>query len=519
MSHVSSIKMRRVFICACLLLPIYDSSLFAALPDAGQLLREQQPQRQIPERTTLPEKGSVKEGRISGSGMKIVVKEYRFTGFEALVKESELQKLVADTIGKELDDGDLDGILKRINEFLRKKGWNLAESYLPVQDITSGIVEISLDKNISDGNMTFNRDKSVRVCSRVLSAIGNEGVRSGQSINERKLERSVLLMNDLPGVSANGGLVKGTVPGSTGVVVDVTEGQLLSGAVWEDSFGNYYTGVWRSSALVSLNDPFGCGDQFSFIGTASENFHQGKFAYNRPLGSSGLKANLFFSPMHFKIGKDFSALDVRGKGWVLDADISYPLLRGRLSNVTAMVGYERMFSSGTILGTKFSESRVNSCLIGLKGDIYDQAGGYSTWNGSVTAGTVNDSSLITDPSLIPIEGGFTRANMGFARLQQLSEMVSLNLSWVAQISLVNLDSSQKIYLGGPFGIRAYPIGEASGDAGQLFNIDLRLKLPVPARYGTVQLSGFYDAGRITMHIKPWANSIFTATGENTYWLQ
>ncbi len=81
----TSPRMRRVFICACLLLPLFDSPLFAVQPDAGQILREQQPQRQIPERTTLPEQERVKELRASGSGVKVVVKEYRFSGFEALV--------------------------------------------------------------------------------------------------------------------------------------------------------------------------------------------------------------------------------------------------------------------------------------------------------------------------------------------------------------------------------------------------------------------------------------------------
>jgi hypothetical protein len=53
----------------------------------------------------------------------------------------------------------------------------------------------------------------------------------------------------------------------------------------------------------------------------------------------------------------------------------------------------------------------------------------------------------------------------------------------------------------------------------MVNVDLRVNLPMPARYGTLQLSGFYDAGQITMHINPWMNSIQTMTGENSYWLK
>ena len=33
------------------------------------------------------------------------------------------------------------------------------------------------------------------------------------------------------------------------------------------------------------------------------------------------------------------------------------------------------------------------------------------------------------------------------------------------------------------------------------------------------MSGFYDAGLITLHKNEWANSINTATNKNNYWLQ
>ncbi len=442
---------------------------------------------------------------------------YNISGIQ--VSTNELQKQVADTVGRELSEGELKNQLARIDAFLKTKGWFLAQSYMPEQDVTSGIIEIRLAQSVSDGNMTFNRDKKVRLNSGVLPAMGKEAVHSGQAINERRLERSVLLMNDLPGVSAHALLVKGTVPGSTGVAVDVSEEPLLSGAVWGDNFGNYYTGRWRSSALLNINDPFGFGDQFSFIGTLSDGLRQGKFAYTCPVGSSGLKASLVYSPMHYEMHHELIALNVRGQGETMDAGLSYPLVRSRLSNVTATAGYERKVLSDTMLGSRISDKTLNSCTIGLKGDLFDQVlgGGYSTWNANVTTGTLNER--IADLSLSGTQGGYTHVNMGLARLQRLSGLLNLNLSWAAQFSPANLDSSEKFYLGGPYGVRAYPIGEASGDAGQLFNVDLRLKLPVPERYGSVQLSGFYDAGRITIHIDPWTNSIQTATGENTYWLQ
>jgi len=102
----------------------------------------------------------------------------------------------------------------------------------------------------------------------------------------------------------------------------------------------------------------------------------------------------------------------------------------------------------------------------------------------------------------------------------LFERVSINASYSGQLSLNNLDSSEKFILGGPTGVRAYPVGEASGDEGNLFNVDLRFDLPLPSVLGSLQLSGFYDAGQITLHKSQWSNSnIDNATNRNDYWLQ
>ena len=77
------------------------------------------------------------------------------------------------------------------------------------------------------------------------------------------LERGLLLLNDLPGISAQAKLDPGSEPGTTRLSVDVTEGPLISGSAWADNFGNRYTGAERLNAQVNWNNPSGAGDQAS----------------------------------------------------------------------------------------------------------------------------------------------------------------------------------------------------------------------------------------------------------------
>jgi hemolysin activation/secretion protein len=511
--------MQRVIAWFCLLLPMLESPLLAAQPDAGQILRQQQPQRLLPEKASFPEPERTETVRPSASGIKIFVKSYRFTGFGALVQEHELQALVADATGRELSDRELDGLPARVDAFLKTKGWFLAESFLPEQEVTSGIIEIRLDPGGSDGFISFRKDKTVRLCTGVLSAIGNDAVQNGKAIDERKLERAMLLMNDLPGVVANADLKKGSVPGSTEVSVDVSEGPLMSGAVWEDNFGNYYTGWQRFSGMLDFSDPSGCGDRLTFMGNTSDGLRQGLIFYSYPLGSNGLKGTLDCSSMNYEMHKELSALDVMGQAQMLGAGLSYPLVRSRQSNVTATARIDRMILSDKILSNEIHDRTVNIVTMGLKGEYYDAflGGGYNNWSAKVAMGSVDER--ITNVMLSDVPDTFSHVNLGLNRLQKVTGSVDLNLAWTAQLSPGDLDSSRKFCLGGPYGIRAYPLGEASGDAGQLINVDLRIKLPVPDDYGQVQLSGFYDAGRIITHINSQNYQIQTVSGKNSYWLQ
>ena len=69
----------------------------------------------------------------------------------------------------------------------------------------------------------------------------------------------------------------------------------------------------------------------------------------------------------------------------------------------------------------------------------------------------------------------------------------------------NLDSSEKMVLGGMDGVRAYPQGEAFGDQGVLVNVEARLLLPKPESLpGNIHLIGFVDAGSVTINKNPWA---------------
>lgn len=501
-----------------LVLSLLPATIFAAPPDAGQLLREQQPQRQLPQQLPKPE-SEPERAPLADTGIRIQINEFRFSGYQGLATETELQTQVSGAIGKNLSFAELQALADKITAYLKDKGWFLARAYLPRQDITTGVIEIAIIQGKSDGAPLIRRDKTVRIREVSLQRIAEQGIRPGQPFNERELERAVLLMNDLPGITARASLTPGASTGSSQVQLDVSEGGYFNGAVWGDNQGNRYTGSWRGNATLALNDPFRYGDQFSFLVTGAEGLTQGRIGYTFPLTPSGLKGNLAYTGMGYDLVGPLASLDTSGQSHSIDAGVSYPILRSRTANVTTAIGYSFKMLTDSTAGTDIRDKQLHSGVITFSGDRYDThlGGGYTSWNAGVTIGSLDEK--VADIAITKTQGTYSRFNLGVSRLQRLAERLSLNLSYSGQFSLDNLDSSEKLNLGGPSGVRAYPIGEASGDEGHLLNLDLRYDLPLPATIGSLQLAGFYDAGQITLHHDLWPNAVATATNENSYWLQ
>jgi hemolysin activation/secretion protein len=96
----------------------------------------------------------------------------------------------------------------------------------------------------------------------------------------------------------------------------------------------------------------------------------------------------------------------------------------------------------------------------------------------------------------------------FSRLQAVADRVAFYGSYSQQFTNKNLDPSEKISLGGPNAVRAYPQGEGAGDNGYYATLELRYRLPLEESLpGSMVLAGYYDFGRTLLIKQPSAADI------------
>ena len=74
--------------------------------------------------------------------------------------------------------------------------------------------------------------------ARVLGYVAS--LQSGVIVEQRLLERALLLLNDLPGVVVSSTLRPGDSVGETDLVLDVTAGQMAQGTFEGDNWGGAF---------------------------------------------------------------------------------------------------------------------------------------------------------------------------------------------------------------------------------------------------------------------------------------
>lgn len=507
-----------------IVLCLIPSAIFAAPPDAGQLLREQQPQRQMPQQLPKPE-AELERAPLADTGIRIQVKGFRFSGYQGLVTEAELQSQASGVIDKNLSFAELQALADKITAYLKGKGWFLARAYLPKQYVTTGIIEIAIVNGELDSHSQINLKQPARIKSSVPQGIFDTYLSVGRPLNASDVERATLLLNDLPGVVARTTIEPGDRPGASRLVVNATEGPLLNSSIWGDNQGSRYTGQWRGNGMLNANDLTGYGDQLSLILTGAEGLIQGRAGYSIPIGSRGLKANLAYTGMSYELIGPLASLNGGGDAHTIDAGLTYPIIRRRTLNLNTNLGFTYKLLADDIDGTTIRDKNLQYGTVGFSGDIYDNllGGGLNTWQFGTVIGNLDltgtDADYQGDQLTARANGTYAKLTYAISRLQKITDSLTFAGSYSGQLALDNLDSSEKFNLGGPNGVRSYPTGEGSGDTGGIFTAELRYIPPLPVSWLGCQFTGFYDAGHITLHQTTWPNSVVTISGKNSYWLQ
>lgn len=468
--------------------------------DAGQILQQIERDIQV---KPLPQVPAIEEVSPAeeDQGPKVVVKKFIFEG-NKVISSSELQDALLSLSNREISITELKTCIDLITRFYRQKGY-LATATLPEQDITEGNVIINIVEAIFGGvkfDGEYNKDFK-RVKPSVIERTIGLGSLKDKPLNQDQLDAGLARADNLAGIKIQGGLQAGSSVGTTDLLVKVKDQRLLSSYVSVDNSGGRQTGRNKATAFLTFASPMGFGETINLTALHSEGTDYSRVAFLLPLGSSGVQIGGNGTYLTYDvIAKESKAAGYAGYSSSFALNAQYPFFKNKTTKLLGTLEAEqKFFTNKSLAEGKTSDYDLKVFSFNLTADHADNflAGAQSVAALNFGFGDVDlngSANKDLDKAGPHTAGSYTRLRWNLNRIQFLTDSISLTLSGSGQFANTNLDSSEKFYLGGVNGVRAYPTSEGAGSEGYLYVAELRKYLP-----NNFTVSGFVDHGHVRQY--------------------
>lgn len=493
------------------LLSLSAITCLAAVPDAGSISSDikKQLDSSVKHQTIPLQIGDKKENdRPFDIGTRVMVRSFKITG-NTLISSKELSSVVLRFIGKEFSFTQLEDAARAIADYYREKGFS-ARAFLPPQEVVNGQIEIM----VLEGKLSaieIEAETAKRLSASHAKTIIETAHPTGKVLEIDKLQRGLLILNDTPGVTSASRLEAGEGAGDSKLRVKLQDAPLINGVFLGSNSGQRSTGNNQGIVSAGINSPSGIGDQITFQSMATHGIRYGKLGYTVPLGASGAKIGASYSAMSYYV---VLGPEAAGTATTAGMNFSYPVIRSGTNNLTFNSTLDKKDYANYSAGTLISDKTAHVFSNGLTYTKFDTSG-QTSLGFTYTLGYLNlkdnEFDYLADQQTKRSHGRYSKLSLNASRSQMITSTAFLSANLSAQKSSKNLDSGEKMYLGGSSGIRAYPSNEGGADEGYMFSLELSKSFA-----NNFSGSLFYDYGRIKQNRDLYNGALTALNPYNIY---
>ena len=439
---------------------------------------------------------------IEAAKSQITLKSITFKGV-TILGDMELKGLVEPFINTPMTYEQMLEIGMVVESYYRSNNY-LARAILPPQDLTDGVLTVDVIESVFSKVEVEQELADLPNTQAHVAAIIESQQKIGEPLNAKSLDRALALANDVPGISAQGSLRQGREAGETELLLKLYQGRTRQAELSMDNAGSRSTGFMRVMASMTWFNPNDMADLLNVVAVHTKGSDYARLAYSLPVGVDGWRLGMNLSAIKYEVvvGEE-GILGAVGHSFTKGMEWLYPLIRrddvSATVSLTADIKNFKNISAQSQLISDYDTKVVSAQVSGFMRDI-NPGGGTGTYSVQLSHGNVNlqgSPSLQTDQTGVKTAGAFNKLRVSGTWLQPITTETSAFISYTGQVADKNLDSSEKMQLGGMNGVRAYPTGEGSGVDGQLIQLELRHNLG-----SGINLAGFYDWGQIWLQHDP-----------------
>lgn len=428
------------------------------------------------------------------------IKKINFKGNQR-ISDQQLSRVVEKYVGVMINTDVLIQATEAVNNFYRKMGY-LAFAEMPNQDLTDGNVLIQIAEARFAGAVVEDPTGQLSKTNLVQNTIEQQQPKNSV-VDLKAIDKASSAIAEIPGVKTSLSLRPGEKTGETEAVANISEGKKIDANVSLDNAGAKSIGELRALGKVTLNNPLGIGDSADAQAVHSKGMDFQRLSYSVPVGYSGWRAGVNASSSQYNlIASEYIALNAKGPSSSQGIDLSIPLLREKDLQLSMQFAYDQKRFRNEAANEVQSQYTGSALTSTLSGSTSQSQNSTTTGTAQLVRGTIDLSGstaahISSDASTVQTAGNYAKLKFNISQKYDFDASNSGLVSLQSQFANKNLDSSEKFYLGGMQGVRAYPTNEAGGSLGNLLTMEWQRQFLLQDNRWIA--SGFVDYGDVTVN--------------------
>lgn len=416
-------------------------------------------------RIESPEKSAVAK---AVDDIEFIVNDIKIDGANYYSQE-EIFKPFKKLIGEKISLSSLRTAVEKLENRYRTDGFFLVRVLIPPQEVADGIFTIKviegyIDAAFAEGGTPAAQKKINAIMSRVVGK---------KPIDLNSLERVLLLLNDLPGVSGTGVLRQGDNLGASELIITLNNLPPKTYSVTINNGASKTMGLLSTNFNATLNNPFSFAASTLGIGLSASvknnNLRAWNTSYSQSIGNNGAIFSFAGLIADAEPKGSLKPLGIVSKSYSLAPRIRYPLKRGREKSYYLEFGITNGKSKTTLQSSAITidKSTVADLVLSMTDDVW--FGGstqlnFSVFNGLDIFGSFDKTTTV--PSVSNFKQKFTKVKFTANHTFPINKYnLSLKANLQAQWTNDKLLAGEQISFGGPSIGRGYDGGAIAGDKG------------------------------------------------------
>lgn len=304
-----------------------------------------------------------------GSDQKVfVLKSIVLEGASVYTAE-DFAEIYEPYIGQKVSFADLNQITRSMTRKYREDGYIFSRIILPPQKVTGGALKVqAVEGRVANVQVIGAFEDKNGLIQQIADKIQATG-----PANTKDIERYLLLIDDLPGITARSFMKPSAAPGATDLVIAV-EQDFFEGSAMFENRGSRYVGPWRGELMGAFNSLFGMHDRTTVRALAATQLDEllfGEITHEEQLGAEGFRLKGSYSVTKTEPGGRLSSNDIQGDSSLFGFEGLYPLIRGRQMNWNFVGAFTANNTTTELAGSEIAKDHIRHLRAGSLIDFTD----------------------------------------------------------------------------------------------------------------------------------------------------